>query len=249
MIDLYYLTKNEFLKIFRLFYSYKLNLVFQTIISLIGLGIVILGVKKIFGNPEGFYSVLLIPTIGNAISSLGNAYKFDNLIGVTEQIFTSYISIFKINIARYLINYLLSIVPSVLLVFISYMFFEFTINNYYLIISFILIGVICYYISLTLWSVSLLFRDIDSLNTILNIIIVGSLLSVVFLDDNYLWIFQFIPFSCIIIISTLPFEIFDLSLQLYILTTMNYILSIIICIITTNKLYILSKKKGTIGMY
>ncbi|MEL4228922.1 UNVERIFIED_CONTAM: hypothetical protein PGM82_12590, partial [Staphylococcus pseudintermedius] len=148
MIDLYYLTKNEFLKIFRLFYSYKLNLVFQTIISLIGLGIVILGVKKIFGNPEGFYSVLLIPTIGNAISSLGNAYKFDNLIGVTEQIFTSYISIFKINIARYLINYLLSIVPSVLLVFISYMFFEFTINNYYLIISFILIGVICYYISL-----------------------------------------------------------------------------------------------------
>ncbi|MBC8676860.1 hypothetical protein [Staphylococcus pseudintermedius] len=103
MIDLYYLTKNEFLKIFRLFYSYKLNLVFQTIISLIGLGIVILGVKKIFGNPEGFYSVLLIPTIGNAISSLGNAYKFDNLIGVTEQIFTSYISIFKINIARYLI--------------------------------------------------------------------------------------------------------------------------------------------------
>lgn len=250
MKDFFILCKNEIKKLVQMTVSYPLNIAIS-VITFVGISIAVLfGISSIFHDSLNFYSLLFSPLVFGCISSMSNSYKFDTMIGAVEQVANSRFGLHKVLFARYCIDCVISIVPTAALMLITSLIFDYSLSILWLLLTFVVMFAECYFLGIILLGLVLVFRKVDSVFTIINLVITSSMLAAMVKGVDHLSpLLYIIPFSNIAIMPAFPFSSDRISASSVIMLILNIILSSIMAYFIYHKLYRKSLKLGTIGQY
>lgn len=242
--------KSEMKKNYKMITSYPLNAVITIIISLIIIVILLISAERFIENVYDFYGMFFLPMISTSVNFLHNQYKFDTLIGVTDQIITSKIGMEKTYLVRYLLESFLSFISSVFLISLGKLVYGFHVSFPWFIISFILITFYSFYLSKFLLGLTLLNRNIDSVNYIVNIIISLAMVGVSVIGFNNIHpSLFFIPFASLVTLPYFPFEINNHSFGFLFVLLINVIFYSSLTEYFYQKLFNKSLREGSIGQY
>lgn len=244
------LIKNEVYKNMKMFFSYPINAIGQIILFFLGSTLILLSLRLIFSDSITFYNFLFLPIISSSISSLSNSYKFDNLIGVTDQLYSSKAGLEKIYFTRYCIEFLFLIIPTILLIMLARGFFYFEFKLLTFIGTLIILFFGCYFLGKALLGLNFLYRNVESITQIINILISGLFLLLIFQSHTVFdWYIFLIPFLFLVYVPSLPFGILNANIGVLLLLIANFSLSCTLTYFVYKKIFFLSKKRGTIGLY
>lgn len=250
MKEFFALCRKELKKLYQMTISYPLNIIIS-IMSFVAISVVLLfGMSSIFNDSFQFYSLLFSPVVIGCVSSMSNSYKFDTMIGAVEQIANSRFGLHKVLFARYCIDFMVSILPSIALMIITRFFFSFPFNLVLTLITFVVLFVECYFLGIILLGLVLVYRKVDSIFSIVNFLLSASMLAVLLVGVNNIpLISYFIPFSNIAVFPAIPFSQENVSALSVVMLILNIIASSFVAFIVYKKLYKKSLKLGTIGQY
>lgn len=250
MKDFLILCKNEIRKMLQMTVSYPLNIAIS-VLTFIGITVAVLfGISSIFHDSLNFYSLLFSPLAVGCISSMSNSYKFDTMIGAVDQVANSRFGLHKVLFARYCIDCVLSIIPTAALMIITSLVFDFSLNIMWLCLTFAVLYAECYFLGIILLGLVLVFRKVDSVFTILNLVITSSMLAALVKGVDHLSpLLYLIPFSNIAIMPAFPFSSGQIPASSVFMLVLNIVFSSAIAYFIYQKLYKKSLKLGTIGQY
>lgn len=245
-----FLIFTEIKKNINMLKSYKVNF-YITIFVFIGTSIIgAMCIKQFFFKPLNFFSLLMVPIITSGCNSFSNSYKFDTMIGVIEQIWNSTYGIFRILLARYCVDFIMSISPTIFLIILGKHFFSFHVHIIMLIIVLAVLFISCASISLLLLGIILIYRNISSIEAIMNFLVPLLLIIVMVAGlDRIPYFIMLLPFSSIFILPSLPFLSELPNMYLIITIVVNSFISVFLSIIIFKHCYIVCRKIGTIGLY
>ncbi len=247
---LFVLLRCESLKLWRMTMSYPLNAVvgLGSIIVIAALGM--FGISAVFEDTQYFYCLLFAPILTNSIASISNSYKFDTMIGAIDQVATSTFGLRRVFFARYCLDYVISVLPTVLLLVMGSFIMDITVNVLYSLLTIVLIFFSGYYIGLLLYGLVIVYKKIDSISGALNAIIIALaiLISVIGVEKLDFWVYL-VPFSSYMILPSLPFNAGFSNCLTFGLFLGNLTFSCLIAKISYAKLYDTARNLGTIGQY